>query len=401
MTMSKRPLIVITYPYPIGQKAAGGSRTTREVARHLTQAGADVVIMPVSTNPLSRRFPRKAPDPAELAHELDGELAQEGIEIVRPAQNPLAYQLDGISVKREMRRILATRHVDLVLGHYHEAGFLPDLLRRHGVQFGFLATWQTYAGLAWKPVRLAGKVRKWFEKRVIVEPHRKADIHFAISEFTRQELIDVLGVEAKRIHICPLGVEPSFLEVPREKPDRIHKLIFFGRLTPSKGFRDAIQALGILAKRGVTDWTYKLFGSGRPEWARAAAEEQGLTGQIEICDPVDTATLRRELADAHLAILPSHVESFGHSFVEAQASGIPVVGYSSGSVPEVVENGTTGWLAPLHDVEALADLLGRAMQDTEGTYAAGIRGRERVRAKYAWENTARIILEGSGLDRAT
>ena len=387
-----RPFILITYPYPIGQKAAGGSRTTKEVALHLAKQGADVMIMPVSTNPLSRRYPRKPVNPAELGTEHDAELNAGGVEVIRPDQDPWLYQLDGRPVKREVKKVLKQRKVDMVLGHFHEAAFLPKLCRKHGVKFGFLATWQTYAGLAWRPSRLIGWVRKWFDHITIIKPHRLADVQFAISEFTQRELVDVLGVEASRIRICPLGTEPTFLELPRKEPKEIVDLIFFGRLTPSKGFRDAIEALAKVKARGVTNWRYRMFGAGRPEWARESAEKHGVADQVEINDPIDTETLGRELSRAQLAILPSYAESFGHSMVEAQAAGIPVCGYAAGSVPEVVQDGNTGWLAPLQDIDGLADRIEAALRDPAGTYQAGLRARERVRQTYTWERTAEIIM---------
>ncbi len=103
--MGSGPSVVITYPYPIGQKAAGGSRTTKEVARHLARAGADVVIMPVSTNPLSRSFPRTVVNESELGLEHDADLARDHVDVIRPAQNPLAYPLDGTSVKSATTKI--------------------------------------------------------------------------------------------------------------------------------------------------------------------------------------------------------------------------------------------------------------------------------------------------------
>ena len=386
------PFVVITYPYPIGQKAAGGSRTTREVAIHLAKAGADVLVMPVSTNPLSRRFPRKPPNAAEIGDEHDPEFAQYGVEVVRPRQDRWLYQLDGRSVKREVKAVLRRRTPDLVIGHFHEAAFLPKLCKRHGVKFGFLATWQTYAGLNWQPARLLGKLRKWLDHITIVAPHRAADVQLAISEFTKRELIDVVGVAPDRIRICPLGTEPSFLTAARTPAAQIRELLFFGRLTPSKGFRDAIEALAEVKRRGHTDWRYRMYGSGRPEWARAHAEKHGIADQVEIHEPVDTDGLREVLMSSHLAILPSHAESFGHSMVEAQASGIPVVAYAAGSVPEVVQDGVTGWLAPVHDIGGLADRIEAALKDPAGTNAAGLRARERVAATYTWEQTAAIIM---------
>ena len=388
------PTICITYPYPIGQRAAGGSRTTREVAFHLARQGAKVVVMPVSTNALSRTFPRKKIAEHYLGLEQDAEFAAEGVELIRPPQNPFLYQLDGLPVKRAVARLLRDRPVDLVLGHYHEAAFLPGLLQPRGILFGFLATWQTYAGLDWEPVRWQGKLRKWLDHKTVVEAHRRADVLLAISDFTRRELIDIVGCRDEQIALCPLGVEPSFLEIERgPAPAKIENLLFFGRITPSKGFFDALEALGMLAARGIRDWRYRIVGEGRAEWAREAAQKHGIADRVEILDPVGTEGLRAHLAWAQLAVLPSHAESFGHAIVEAQASGVPVVSYAVGSIPEVAPPGVGGWLVPFQRIDELALAIEQALADPAATHALGLRARERVAATYRWEHTAGIILE--------
>ncbi len=392
---SRRPSIVITYPFPLGTKAAGGSRTTPEVARHLGKLGADVIIVTVSTNPLDRRFPRKPPKDAELGFHLDEMLREDHVEIVRVPQHPLHYQFDPHNVKSAMRRILRERRVDLVIAHYNEAGCLGPMLRARGIPLAFLATWQTYSYLDREYRGLQGKLKKWSEQKYTVEPHRRADILFAISEFTRGELVDILGVERERIVIAPLGVRETFTGIERDdtRPG-ITRFLFFGRVVPSKGFRDALEALGKLAQRGVTDWTFRMIGEGRHDLARQAAEEFGISAQVTITGSTDDAGLQRELANADLAILPSHAESFGLSIAEAQGAGIPVVAYAAGSVPEVVADGETGWLAPLFDVDALSASIEEAVRDPDKTRAMGRAARERVQRLFNWTNTARIILDG-------
>ncbi len=390
----ERLSIVITYPFPLGAKAAGGSRTTPEVARHLARLGADVVIVSVSTNPLSRRFPRKRLDREQLGFELDEKLAADGVRIVRVPQHWFHYQFDPLCVRKALKKILRERRVDWVLAHYNEAGALLSLLRRHRVRLAYLATWQTYSVLDRRYRGLQGKLKKWAEQRYTVEPHRRADKLFAISDFTRRELVEILRVDPAKIVVAPLGVDPSFTAIPRRRPGAIRNLLFFGRVTRLKGFLDGIEALGMLARKGRNDWTYKIVGTGRHDWARQAAEKHGIAERVVLSGPLDDRGLCAELEWAHLAILPSHAESFGLSFVEAQGAGIPVVAFAAGSVPEVVDDGVTGWLAPFRDVGELAQRIDSALADPQGTYEAGLRARERVIRLFQWPRTAAIILEG-------
>jgi len=64
-------------------------------------------------------------------------------------------------------------------------------------------------------------------------------------------------------------------------------------------------------------------------------------------------------------------------------------------VPEVVENGASGWLAPFREVEQLTQCIEKAIRDPDMTYQAGLAGRERVKKLFKWEKTAATILQGA------
>jgi glycosyltransferase involved in cell wall biosynthesis len=92
--------------------------------------------------------------------------------------------------------------------------------------------------------------------------------------------------------------------------------------------------------------------------------------------------------------MPSYFESFGLSIAEAQAAGLPVVAYAAGSVPEVVRDGHTGWLAPARDIRALAERIGAALADPAEAARRGAAGRERAAAEFDWRRTGRILYGG-------
>ena len=90
---------------------------------------------------------------------------------------------------------------------------------------------------------------------------------------------------------------------------------------------------------------------------------------------VDTLGLRKDvrflgkvenvgdvLRGADLFLLPSATESFGLAALEAMACAVPVVASAAGGIPEVVEDGQTGYLAPVGDVTAMAERALRVLE---------------------------------------
>ena len=387
------PYIIITYPYPLGQ-ANGGARMTREIARHLGRAGARVTIVSVSA-PARLQYPRSAVDHRYLGHEFDDDLASEHVDVLRVAPNLFHWSLDGLPVYRRVKKILKHQEVDLVLSYYHEAAFLPSLLKSKKIKFGFIATWISYQLALNRPIKkkfLRETLRTWIDKRFILKPHKRADLIFATSKFTRDELINIMNLEPARIIVCPLGVSAAFLKIPREKPGAISRFLFFGRVVRIKGIEDCINALSLIKERGFRDWKFRIFGPGNHDWAQNLVRTQCLEDNVEIFDEIGDEDLYRELQEAELAFMPSHVEAFGLSLAEAQAAGLPIIAYDVGSVPEIVESGKTGWLAPFRQIERLAELLESAILSPESAFQAGLAGRERIARGYSWDNTAEIIL---------
>ncbi len=387
--------IAITYPFPLGA-ANGAARMTREIAAHLGALDFKVTILAVSATPQTR-FPRPLVDPGILGYEFDQELAAAGVSVIRVSPHPVSWVLDGLPVRRHIKALARRERLDAVLSYYQESAFLPGLLRRHGIHFGFISTWQSYAlalGELKKRSFAGAAVRRMRNHVLVRSPHRRAEILFPTSEFTKNELVSELGVEAARLRVCYLGVDPAFLAIPRGKRTAVRHLIFFGRFIQLKGVRDALAALGKLKARGIVDWQFRMLGGGDRAWVQGLAAKFGIENQVEVLPAVGDEELRSALAWADLALMPSHAESFGLSVAEAQASGVPVVAYQAGSVPEVVANGETGWLVPLKNVNALAEALTEAIANPEEARRRGDAGRSRVASLFTWEKTAHTIAAG-------
>jgi glycosyltransferase involved in cell wall biosynthesis len=405
--------IAITYPLALGVPG-GGPLDCIETARHLSAAGARVLVLPVLTG-VHAGFPRPAVPPDQAGASQARSLAESGVEVAPVTPHPLHYLMDGLEMRRAIRRLLRERRVDAVLGYWQEAAYLPALLREHGVAFGMIAAasyslWlggdaagrglsrsrfrQLARGFVLDPIEryLRRPAHRWRAQLTVGAALRRSDFVFARSEWTRSEVVDLFGVEVRRIGVAHCGVDPAFFTVERRAMPEIRNFFYCGALIRRKGIFDAITALGRAARDGLRGWTLKVAGWGDGERVLAAAREQGIAESVQLLGRLDRPALLRELAWAHLAIMPSHTESFGLAIGEAQAAALPVVAWSAGAVPEVVSNGETGWLAPVGHIDALADAIRAAVVDPRATMSRGLAARRRMAERFSWDGMARRML---------
>ena len=130
-----------------------------------------------------------------------------------------------------------------------------------------------------------------------------------------------------------------------------------------------------LEQIGDLDWTLRLVGDGemREEVLALLPRER-----VEWCGELAPDEIAGAYADADLFAWPAVREAYGLVFLEAQASGLPVVAGATGGVPDIVRDRETGWLAPVGDATAFAKALRNALADRTRLAAMGKRARAHV-----------------------
>lgn len=88
------------------------------------------------------------------------------------------------------------------------------------------------------------------------------------------------------------------------------------------------------------------------------------------------------LVGSDVLVLPSRVEGFGYVLVEAMAAGLPVVASNTSSIPEIVEEGVTGYLHPIGDIEVLSGHVCALLSNPERARRMGHRGRSAVANRF-------------------
>jgi glycosyltransferase involved in cell wall biosynthesis len=211
-----------------------------------------------------------------------------------------------------------------------------------------------------------------------------------VSESSKRDIVRQMAVDADRLHIVPVGVDPTtFRPMPEvaRVPGRL--MTTTSSDVPMKGLMPLLEAL---AKLRTERDDAELVIIGKPKGKSTiprAIDRLGLTGAVRFVSGVTTERIVELYAEAEVAVVPSLYEGFSLPAVEAMACGVPVVATTGGALPEVIgTDGETGLLVRPGDPGALADALLRALDDAELRARIGTAGRDRALAKFTWRQTA-------------
>jgi glycosyltransferase involved in cell wall biosynthesis len=179
------------------------------------------------------------------------------------------------------------------------------------------------------------------------------------------------------------GVTPTPGNSPA-LPRRATSEIILGtaaRLVELKGIEYLLHAAAAL-RREFPAFRVEIAGSGpqRKKLEKTVAEA-GLSGQVEFLGWIDD--LASILPRWDIFVMPSLEEGFPIAALDAMAAGLPVVATSVGGIPELIEDGKTGLLAPPRDAEALASRLRLLLCNPELRLNMGAAAYARVRDHFS------------------
>lgn len=191
--------------------------------------------------------------------------------------------------------------------------------------------------------------------------YREADYWVGISKGICQHLIDG-GMPAEKVfHIPNFADEKPVSPLPRDSHDTPTDkplLLAAGRLHINKGFDILLRAL-----QQIPDATLWLAGAGPEEAAlKALCHELGLDARVRFLGWRNDVTALMRTADVF--ICPSRHEGLGSIVMESWAHGCPIVATRSQGPGEVINDGVTGLLTPIDEVEPLAAAVNRILGDS-------------------------------------
>jgi len=229
---------------------------------------------------------------------------------------------------------------------------------------------------------------------------RRAASIIAVSEETKQTLIDCYNVAAERITVTPNGVEAPFFE-PADKHDAPIRssytlpadyILYVGKLQARKNIARLLRAYHLL--RQSRDDTPELVLVGQRTWLAneiySVLDELKLHNVVRFTGHVPDEHLPAIYRGASVFVYPSLFEGFGIPLLEAMACRVPVTCSNLSSLPEVVGDAALQF-DPL-DIDDIADKLAKVLNDSALRHSLITCGRKRAE-QYLWKNTAEKTLQ--------
>ncbi|HCT76379.1 MAG TPA: alpha-(1-2)-phosphatidylinositol mannosyltransferase [Micromonosporaceae bacterium] len=228
------------------------------------------------------------------------------------------------------------------------------------------------------------------------------DVITYLTEYQRQRLAPVVGDRARLKRLTPAvdstayhpDVDGSAVRAALGLEGR-PVIVCVSRLVPRKGQDTLVRALPLI-RREVPDAALLLVGGG-PHRTKV----QRLALELEVADHVVlTGSVPWQQLPAHYAAgdvfaMPCRTRNFGLDveglgivYLEASASGLPVVAGDSGGAPDAVREGETGFVVPGRDAKALADRLITLLKDPALARKMGTAGRQWVETDWTWDQRA-------------
>src|SRR5713101_1929663 len=298
---------------------------------------------------------------------------------------------------RRIRHLLADRRADFDVIHDNQC-LGSGLLGMMADGWPVLATLHhpitvdrdldlAHARNAWRRLTL----RRWYGfLGMQMKVARQIPRLVTVSESSKRDIVAQMGVEADRLHIVPVGVDPEiFHPIPHvaRVPGRL--MTTTSSDVPMKGLAPLLEAL---AKVRTERDDVELVIIGKPKEKSKIPpliERLGLADAVRFVSDVSTERIVELYAQAEVAVVPSLYEGFSLPAIEAMACGVPLVATTGGALPEVVgDDGVTGFLVPPGDPEGLAHMLLRVLGDTDLRARVGAAGRARVLTRFTWRATA-------------
>jgi phosphatidylinositol alpha-1,6-mannosyltransferase len=328
--------------------------------------------------------------------DYDAQARDTGYEVVR---HPGTLMLPEPSVAARMRRLIRSHDIETVwFGAAAPLALLTPLARGAGARRVLASTHGHEVGWSMLPMARTALRRIGTDTDVVT----------FISHYTRRRFASAFGPHAALEHLPP-GVDTDrFAPDPAARAELRARyglgerpvVVCLSRLVPRKGQDMLIRALPQIRERVCGAALVIVGGGPYASTLQRLAQRHGVAEHVVFTGGVPSAELPAHHALADVFAMPCRtrgagldVEGLGIVYLEASATGVPVVAGRSGGAPETVLDGETGVVVDGNDVEAIGSAVSGLLANPQRAAAMGAAGRQWVLDRWQWRTQAGRLAE--------
>ena len=295
----------------------------------------------------------------------------------------------------------------VALGAWLRGLALAGPARRAGIEHfhahfatGANVTAMTLAALCGRPFSFTTHAVGLYARPVLLPASlARARFHVTISEYNRRFVRERYGAAAAdKTLVVRDSIDATRFAMPEREPGARPLILSIGRLVPKKGHPTLVDALALLAGRGIA-FEAEIIGDGpQAEALRARIAELGLEGRVRLRGSLNLDGVREALARAEIYAMACTVGPDGDrdgipvSIMEAMAAGLPIVSTHVSGIGELVDPSCGRLVAPDRP-EALAGALAELLDDPETRRAMGRKAARTVARRCDIREAARMLDE--------
>lgn len=222
-----------------------------------------------------------------------------------------------------------------------------------------------------------------------------ADAVVCISDYCRSQLMALTDERHwHKLRVVHCGVDPTwFTPSAGSRPTDALRVLSVGRLVPEKGHTVLLDAVADLAGQGI-DVDLTIVGDGPARAAlEAHAARRGIADRVQFAGAVGADVITAHYEAADVFCLSSFAEGVPVVLMEAMACGLPVVTTRIAGIPELVDDGVSGYLVPAGRHDLVAKALALLAIEPELREKFGEAGREKVATEFDQGRSAAALAE--------
>lgn len=292
---------------------------------------------------------------------------------------PLKYHLAA----KDLKNLLKNLKIDVLNVHYASgyatlarlSAFKPVLLNVYGsdvYEFPF---------------------QNPLNKRIVAK-NIKSATRVASTSHAMKAQTDTIYKRKDEIFITPFGVDTNVF-APSEPADKsdIFKIGLVKTLQKKYGIEYLIRAVNLVKFKTDLPIKVEIYGDGAErENLKNVIKNLNLQDVIELKGKIPHAQVPNALKSFDVCVIPSLIESFGVSAIEAMSAEIPLITSDAPGLKEVNLDKITGFVVKREDSSAIAEKLLELIANKSLCHKMGKAGRERVKAHYEWENCVESLI---------